>query len=78
VVEMSGGSENPNIKLGNYQARPQFAELPECIAVSKLPGLDPVSGSAMAAPYIRSSPETRPPFCTAVNFVYILMDPDPN
>jgi hypothetical protein len=27
-----------------------FAELPECIAVSKLPGLDPVSGSAMAAP----------------------------
>jgi hypothetical protein len=29
----------------------QFAELPECIAVSKLPGLDPVSGSAMAAPF---------------------------
>jgi hypothetical protein len=26
----------------------QFAELLECIAVSKLPGLDPVSGSAMA------------------------------
>jgi hypothetical protein len=26
------------------------AELPECIAVSKLPGLDPVSGSAMEAP----------------------------
>jgi hypothetical protein len=25
----------------------QFAELPECIAVSKLPGLDPVSGSAI-------------------------------
>jgi hypothetical protein len=33
----------------------QFAELPECIAVSKLPGLDPVSGSAMAAPSVRSS-----------------------
>jgi hypothetical protein len=33
----------------------QCAELPECIAVSKLPGLDPVSGSAMAAPFIRSS-----------------------
>jgi hypothetical protein len=31
-----------------------FVELPECIAVSKLPGLDPVSGSAMAAPFIRS------------------------
>jgi hypothetical protein len=27
----------------------------ECIAVSKLPGLDPVSGSAMAVPFIRSS-----------------------
>jgi hypothetical protein len=33
----------------------QFAKLPECITVSKLPGLqDPVSGSAMAAPFIRS------------------------
>jgi hypothetical protein len=28
----------------------QFAELPECIAVCELPGLDTVSGSAMAAP----------------------------
>jgi hypothetical protein len=33
----------------------QFSELPKCIAVSKLPGLDPVSGSTMAAPFIRSS-----------------------
>jgi hypothetical protein len=33
----------------------QCAELPECIAVCKLPGLDPISGSAMAAPFIRSS-----------------------
>jgi hypothetical protein len=32
----------------------QFAELPDAYAVIKLPGLDPVSGSAMATPFMRS------------------------
>jgi hypothetical protein len=26
----------------------------------------------------RECEETRPPFCTVVHFMYILMDPDPN
>jgi hypothetical protein len=30
------------------------AELPECIAVSKLPGLDPVSGSAIVLHMVKS------------------------
>jgi hypothetical protein len=46
----------------------QFAELPECIAVSKLPGLDPVSGGTLhpvksvvrAIPNSAETPE-RPP-----------------
>jgi hypothetical protein len=45
--------ESEGIPIYHIFWEQQFAELPECFAVSKLAGLDPVSGSAMAAPFIR-------------------------